>query len=226
MGGLEVRYYINLSSASTCLFLSTRLGPSSAESEHDPDHSSLTQVARLIRFLAIILSVGLNEMSGVCLIFILQLFNVISHYISIKRSDKSKRPIARSKYHVNVTILQLLMLMLALNFSSLFMWIKQLTTTFQMTWDADTFWSMDESPMGHTFWSPGLFVCFCVAFFINTDFPNTTCQMFSDAGNLIFVSSMVVILYGTLSVYRISYFITSALLIVAVPAAIEHYLPQ
>jgi len=43
-----------------------------------------------------------------------------------------------------------------------------------MTWDADTFWSMDESPMGHTFWSPGLFVCFCVAFFINTDFPNTT----------------------------------------------------
>jgi len=50
--------------------------------------------------------------------------------------------------------------------------------------------------------------------------------MFSDAGNLIFVSSMVVILYGTLSVYRISYFITSALLIVAVPAAIEHYLPQ
>ena len=88
MGGLEVRYYINLSSASACLFLSTRLGPSSAESEHDPDHSSLTQVARLIRFLAIILSVGLNEMSGVCLIFILQLFNVSSHHWCMRRTSQ------------------------------------------------------------------------------------------------------------------------------------------
>ncbi|XP_061181970.1 GPI inositol-deacylase-like [Saccostrea echinata] len=170
-----------------------------------PVPASSDRLVQVSLVLALVLSGGLCGTLGLIICYFICIVKVLRTYHILRQNILESR--TQSRYNLYLTVLLLLMWVTALNLPPLIVWLRNI----------QYFITLHNDPSCLT---AIICILFVGALFICDD-PLSGRDHYFPSCIAVYILTVLLVLYGTLSTYRISYFITCALIMTAVPQVVN-----
>ncbi|XP_056019251.1 GPI inositol-deacylase-like [Ostrea edulis] len=170
-----------------------------------PVPASSKRLVEVSLVLAFVLSGALCGTLGLIVCYILCIIKVLRTYHVLRRDILDSR--AQSRYNLYLTVLLLLMWMTALNLPPLIVWLRNI----------QYFITLHNDPSCLT----ALLCILAVGALFICDDPLSGRDHYFPSCVGVYMSTVVLLLHGILSIYRMSYFITFVLILTALPQVVN-----